>query len=385
MTWNWQRSGWPNFRWKKARLAKAEELFLKRGGELSGLTSHLLKNDQTNIRLEAMATEAMSTSEIEGEYLDRASIRASLQMRLGLTPEQNKSRPREEGIAELMIDISQSFADDLTEEKLCAWQRSIMAGRTDVEDIGRYRTSADPMQIVSSISYQPKVYFEAPPASDLNKEMEGFIDWFNESSPTGSHPLPTLTRAGISHIYFESIHPFEDGNGRVGRAIALKSLSQSLGQPAMIALAATINARKSAYYDALEADNKSLEISPWLSWFAAITLEALRNTQANVEFVIGKAKLLDQIRGQLNERQEKVLTRMFAEGTAGFKGGLSAANYAVIAGSPTATTTRDLSDLVVMGALLRTGERKGTRYHLPIPTSPPRKITIEEDGSIREA
>jgi Fic family protein len=165
-------------------------------------------------------------------------------------------------------------------------------------------------------------------------------------------------------LYFESIHPFEDGNGRIGRALAEKALAQSFDQPALTGLATTILAHQKSYYDALERANKRNEITDWLVWFAEIAIQAQRRTIAHVDFLIAKTKLMDQLRGKINERQQKALLRMMKEGPDGFKGGLSAGNYATITGATPATTTRDLNDLVEKGALVRTGERKHTRYAL---------------------
>ena len=148
--------------------------------------------------------------------------------------------------------------------------------------------------------------------------MARFLDWFNRTAPSGSHPLAALTRAGIAHLYFETIHPFEDGNGRIGRAVAEKALAQGCGQPTLTALAATILLRRKAYYAVLEAANKSNEVTAWLSWFAGIAIEAQRRTTAQVEFLLEKTRLLDRLRGQLNPRQEKALLRMLREGPDGF-------------------------------------------------------------------
>jgi Fic family protein len=165
-------------------------------------------------------------------------------------------------------------------------------------------------------------------------------------------------------LYFESIHPFEDGNGRIGRALAEKALAQSFGQPALTGLATTILAHRKSYYDALERANKEIEITEWLVWFSEIAIEAQQRTIARIEFLIAKTKLLDRLRVTINDRQRKALLRMMKEGPEGFKGGLSAGNYGVITGASPATTTRDLADLVEKGALLRTGERKHARYAL---------------------
>jgi len=182
--------------------------------------------------------------------------------------------------------------------------------------------------------------------------------------------LPALTRAGIAHLYFVSVHPFEDGNGRIGRAIAEKSLAQNLERPTLIALAHTIEAKRKAYYAALERNNHSLDITDWLVYFAQTVLDAQEYTIHCVEFLIEKSKLYDRLAGDLNERQQKVLARMFKEGLSGFKGGLSAENYIRITKTSASTATRDLQDLVAKGALRRTGELKQTRYHLNLPGHP---------------
>ncbi|MGB9151854.1 MAG: Fic family protein, partial [Alphaproteobacteria bacterium] len=316
------------------------------------------------LTIDLMSNEAFKTSEIEGEILNRESLRSSIRRHFGLDPGKQKIQPAERGIADMMIDLYRNYAAPLSHETLFAWHRMITAGRTDLEDIGEYRTHEDPMQVVSGAIYKPKVHFEAPPSETMKREMTRFIAWFNKTAPNGSAPLPALTRASIAHLYFVCIHPFEDGNGRIGRGIAEKALSQSLGQPSLIALSHIIEKHKKNYYDMLEASNKDNEIDDWLAYFSATILDAQDYTQQMVEFLIEKTKLYDKVRGELNERQEKVLERMFREGVEGFKGGLSAENYISITGAARATTTRDLHDLVEKGVLIRTGERKSTRYWL---------------------
>ena len=212
--------------------------------------------------------------------------------------------------------------------------------------------------------HAPKVHFEAPPSDRMAEEIDAFIAWFNRTAPKRASPLSALTRAGMAHLYFECIHPFEDGNGRIGRALAEKALAQCLGQPTLLALADTIGRHKKAYYDALEQANTDNEITGWLVYFAQMLLEAQAQTQARIEFLIAKARLYDRLSGQLNSRQEKVLARMFREGPDGFTGGLSAENYIRITQTSAATATRDLHDLVQKGALTRVGERRYTRYYL---------------------
>ncbi len=197
--------------------------------------------------------------------------------------------------------------------------------------------------------------------------MKRFITWFNRTAPGGAEPVPAIARAGIAHLYFETIHPFQVGNGRVGRAIAEKAIAQSLGQPALIGLATTLLAQRQSYYEALESASKRMEVTAWLAWFAGIALDAQQRAAAQVEFLIAKARLLDRLRGLANDRQQKALLRMLRAGPGGFLGGLSPGKYSTITGASPATSTRDLADLVEKGALIRTGERKHARYALNLP------------------
>jgi len=385
MTWNWQKPDWPKFRWDNARLALAEKEFLVGGGMLAGTVKHLGQEEREHITVESMSTEAVTTSEIEGEVLDRASVQSSIRRQLGLAADKRHVQPAEEGVAEMMVDLYRSFAAPLSKEMLFGWHRMLMSGRLELKDVGRYRTSEEPMQVVSGAINQPKVHFEAPPSAQVPKEMAQFIDWFNRTAPGGSETLPALCRAGVAHLYFECIHPFEDGNGRIGRALAEKSLAQSLGQPTLTALAATILAQQKSYYNALEAANQQIEITGWLAWFAGIVIEAQRRTLALIEFLIYKAKLFERLKGQINDRQEKALLRMFREGPDGFKGGLTAGKYTAITGASPATTTRDLVDLVKVGALVRVGELRHAHYNLAVPLRAVKHVGVDEQGKLVES
>ena len=350
-------------------------------GVFAGTVKHLPDFDQEQLKVEAITTEAVTTSEVEGEVLDRASVQSSIRRQFGLATDSRRVPAAEQGISEMMVDLYRSFAEALSDDMLFSWHRMLFKDRGGLTDIGRYRTGQEAMEIVSGPVHARSVHFEAPPSSRVPEEMARFVAWFNRTAPSGSEPLPALTRAGIAHLYFESIHPFEDGNGRIGRAIAEKALAQSFGQPTLIALAATILSRSKAYYATLEAANQRNEVTAWLSWFAGIALEAQRRTTVRVEFLIEKTRLLDRLRGQLNPRQEKALLRMLREGPEGFKGGLSAGNYATITGASPATATRDLTDLVDKGALFRLGELRHARYHVAIPMGKVPPIVLDEHGN----
>lgn len=362
--WNWEYNNWPNFDYEQNLNTSYEEKFLIDAGKLLGANHLIDESDRQNLVIELMSEEALKSSEIEGEYLNRDSIRASLRRQFGLATDHRKVDPGENGMAEMLLDIYQNFEQPLNHETLFSWHSSLMSGRTDLETIGGYRRHQDPMQIVSGSVYNPNIHFEAPPSNKMQSEMDAFINWFNSSSPEGISPIPALLRAGIAHIYFVSIHPFEDGNGRIARALSEKVLSQHLRQPALIAISHAIEKAKKSYYEQLEENQSGLKIDTWISYFSKTAMIAIDRSKKLTRFVIDKAKLFDCVRDQLNARQEKVLLRMFREGIDGFKGGLSAKNYISITDTYHQQATRDLAKLVEMGALMKEGKGKGTRYHL---------------------
>lgn len=362
--WNWQQDDWPRFRFDKSTLEEREAKFLLRGGLLLGALLHIGDNDKSALTVDLISNEALKTSEIEGEYLNRESVQSSIRRNLGLDTDARRIPPAERGIADMTMDLYRSFAESLTHETMFRWHGMLTAGRRDLKNIGAYRTHDEPMQIISGPIGNPKIHFEAPPSAAVEREMEGFVHWFNNTAPHGNTALPALTRTGIAHLYFATIHPFEDGNGRIARALAEKALSQALGQPTLIALSQTIQKNKNSYYEALHQSSRDNEITAWLGYFADTVLQAQNTTQCMIDFLIQKTKLYDRVKSQLNERQEKALARIFHEGVEGFKGGLSAENYISITGAARATATRDLQDLVDKGVLIRTGALKSTRYHL---------------------
>jgi Fic family protein len=364
MTWNWTQEGWPRFTYDTASLEPLENRFLLSSGEVIGAVRHFSDEESDLLRIELLSDEAVKTSKIEGEILDRLSVQSSLRRQLGLNADNRAVKPQERGIAEMMIDVYDTWATPLDHQTLFRWHSMLMAGNRHIGTIGGYRTHDDAMQIVSGRHDKPTVHYEAPPSKQVPAEMAAYVRWFGRSAPKGEISLPALTRAGIGHLYFESIHPFEDGNGRIGRALAEKSLAQNLGQPSLIALSYTIEHRRKAYYDQLERHQRTLDITDWLVYFAETILEAQQTTLERVAFYIAKARFYDRFRNQFNERQEKTIARMFHQEPAGFTGGLSAENYISITRTSRATATRDLHDLVEKGALTRTGERRHTRYAL---------------------
>jgi len=367
MLWTWQAPDWPNFRYQASELEDLEDRFLHQSGIFRGSIAHVQSDDKAQLTVQWIAEEAHQTSEIEGELLNRDSLQSSIRRHFGLTTDHRRIPPAEAGIAEMMMELYQGHAAPLSNERLFSWHRSLTHGRRDLREVGCYRSGGDPMQVVSGSIHEPKVHFEAPPAASIPAEMETFLAWFTRTAPGAETPLPTLTRAGIAHLYFVTIHPFEEGNGRIARALAGKAIAENLGHPALVPLSQTINRARKEYYARLQQSNHGLEITPWLRYFAQLVLEAQALAQADVEFLITKTRFFDLHRGQFNTRQEKVLMRMFQEGPAGFTGGLSAEKYIRITSTSRPTATRDLHDLMDKSALYRTGQLKGTRYHLQPP------------------
>lgn len=374
MPWNWQNPDWPEFRFHPELLAEREATFLRQSGVVVGTMRHFADAERLPLVIDLISTEALKTSEIEGELLDRDSVQSSLRRQFGLQTDARRVQPAERGISQMLSDLYQHSPDPVDQAAVFRWHTWLVQGRTDLKAVGAYRTHDEPMQVVSGPIHAPKVHFEAPPSARVPEEMDAFLIWFNRTAPSAQNPLPTLVRAGLAHLYFECIHPFEDGNGRIGRALSEKALAQGAGQPTLTALSLTIQRRRKAYYDQLEAANKTLDVDAWLSWFADTVLEAQAHTLRSIEFLLEKTKLFDRLRGQLNERQEKALVRMMAEGPGGFQGGLSAGKYMAITDAPAATATRDLGQLVEFGALRKTGQLKSTRYWLPFDT-------VDQDGA----
>lgn len=368
MRWNWQLPDWPNFQYDSSSLQTAEAKFLKGAGVVIGTLHHLDNDIREGFTVELISQEMVDSSAIEGEVLDRASVQSSLAKQLGLASDSRRANRAEAGAAELMADLYRRYADPLDDQTLYDWHRMLMAGDRRINEIGTYRTHADEMQIVSGALHAPRVHFEAPPSAQVPGEMTRFLSWFNETAPGGPSPMSAITRAAIAHLRFETVHPFEDGNGRIGRAIAEKALAQSLEMPTLTVLAETIRRHRKDYYAELQRASRTNEIDAWLAWFADIVLEAQARTIGKIRFLIEKAKLFERLRGKINDRQEKALLRMFAEGLDGFKGGLSAGNYQTITDAASATATRDLAELVELGALIRSGERRYARYWLAIDT-----------------
>ena len=363
MKYNWQQKDWPNFQYHTDVIEDLLFDFAQRTGRISGVLEGLSEAEQTEAMINLMVSEAIKTSEIEGEYLSRKDVMSSIRRNLGLNPELPVSKDkRVEGVTELMLAIRKHFTAPLTEKMLFDWHTMLMKDSKGIK-IDQWRTHEEPMQIVSGAMGKEVVHFEAPPSNKVHSEMDGFIKWFNESLITIKKPI---VRSAIAHLYFESIHPFEDGNGRIGRAVAEKALSQSIGRPVLFSLSKSIEGNKKEYYDALQKAQRSNEITEWISYFVKTVLDAQIDAEQEIEFTLKKTKFFDQHKSELNERQQRVVRRMLEEGYQGFEGGMNARKYVSIANTSKATATRDLQDLVQKGIFKPIGGGRSTRYDINI-------------------
>jgi len=271
-----------------------------------------------------------------------------------------------EGIGILMIDVRNSYKDELTKEKLFAWHKMLLPVYKDIV-IGAWRTHEEPMQVISGAMGKQKVHYEAPPSGRVPQEMDQFIAWFNDTAPGGKREIKKApVRSAVAHLYFETIHPFEDGNGRIGRAIAEKALSQGMGRPVLLSLSRTIEANKKAYYDALQRAQRSNEITPWIDYFVKTVLDAQVEASAHIDFTLQKVKFFDRFKDRFNERQLTVVKRMLEEGPNGFAGGMNAGKYVSITKTSKATATRDLQELLEMDAFVVIGGGRSTRYEVKL-------------------
>ena len=365
MSYNWQREDWPDFSCDLSSLEASLLLFSEKMGRTRGLLEGLSEGEQTASVIDMMVAEAVKTSEIEGEMISRADVMSSIKNNLGLNPTPELVRDRmAEGVAELMLDVRESFAEPLSEKKLLVWHTMLMKGNGTVQ-VGAWRSHEEPMQVVSGPIGRQKVHYEAPPSSRVPAEMKAFVQWFNDTGSGGKRAMASpLVHSALAHLYFETIHPFEDGNGRIGRAISEKALSQGFNRPVLLSLSRAIEANRNAYYDALQAAQSYNDITAWVAYFVAMVIEAQTQAEEHVEFTLNKAKLFNRFGTELNERQLRVLRRMLEEGPKGFQGGMSAKKYITMTKASKATATRDLQDLVSRGIIVAVGGGRSTRYEM---------------------
>ena len=366
MKYNWQQSDWPDFRYDISEFQDISFAFAEITGHVTGMVKSLPAPVQAEAMINLMVSEAIKTSEIEGEYLSRSDVMLSIRNNLGMDEVSTHiTDQRAKGVADLMVDVRHSYKEPLTKDKLFDWHKMLLSGQHRQITIGAWRTQKEPMQIISGAIGKWKVHFEAPASENVPEEMCCFINWFNSTAPDGENAIKNpVLRSAIAHLYFESIHPFEDGNGRIGRAISEKVLSQNLGRPVLLSLSETIEKNRKAYYQALKTAQKSNEITDWVIYFSNTIHQAQILANEYIEFILNITKLFDQFEQQLNQRQLKVINRMLETGIDGFKGGMSTKKYVAITGTSTATAARDLLKLTKIGLFKQTGGGRSTRYEI---------------------
>ncbi|QTF92198.1 Fic family protein [Halomonas sp. BM-2019] len=373
-TWIWQQPDWPDFHWQAAVIQPRLQEAWRSLGMLLGKAGALPADDDPAVTLDTLLQNIITSSAIEGERLNAASVRSSLARRLGVDGGATAVSSRSEGLADMMMDAIGSPDTALTRERLFQWHRWLFP---DAEAslvrlrVGEWR-GEEPMQVVSGRLDKPKVHFEAPPRQVLENEMAVFLAWFDTSrhDPT----LDPLLRAGIAHFWFVTLHPFEDGNGRLARAIADRALAQADRQGIRLyTMSAAILAERQDYYRVLETSQRgTTDLSDWLAWFLDILLQALEEALAGIERTLAKTRFWQRFaEAGLLPEQIKVLNRLQDGGERGFEGGISAAQYQQVAKVSKATATRHLADLLAKGCLEKLpGGGRSTRYRV-VDSSPP--------------
>ena len=359
--WAWEHPNWPHFVIDESAFESRIEAFFRAAERLSGSVWAMSDDGRDDAAIELMLSEAIATSAIEGENLDRDSVRSSLLAHFGKAVAKTNVGLKAEGAASLIVDTRRNWDRPLTHDLLGAWQTmAVPETLSSVAMRGAYR--AGEMSIVSGFPGRHRVHYAAPPASRVHVEMERFLEWYNADSVGMAGPI----RASVAHLWFERIHPFDDGNGRVGRAISDHALSQSLGRPTLACLATAIEETRNAYYKAFEEfdRNERLDMNGFADYFTAAIVRSQEIALAEIGFVLNKSRFFDRHRDSMNERQVKAMERMFREGRRGFEGGMSTKKYMAITNCPATTATRDLAALCAMGAMVSRGAGRGTRYDI---------------------
>ena len=362
MTYNWQFPNWAEFTYNDSVIDSLTTVFALETGEIKGFIQSISSSVQEDTILQLMISEAVKSSEIEGEFFSRQDIMSSIKRHLGVSKNFAHVRDKKAlGIGALMVEVRNSYQDRLTEKMIKFWHKILMNASPHI-NAGKYRTGTEPMQVISGAVGREIIHYEAPPSYNIPQEMKSFIKWYNNFKVEAGDIKNALIKTSTCHLYFESIHPFEDGNGRIGRAIAEKCLSQSLGVPVLISISSVIERDKKKYYNALKKAQRSLEITKWIFYFSSIILEAQKNAKQVILFTLNKTKFLDKHKGNLNERQLKVILKIFDFGIEGFEGDITAKKYISITKSSRATATRDLQDLVEKNILSQKGAGRNVKY-----------------------
>ena len=370
--WIWQAADWPRFRYDLASLAPLLGNARQAQGHLLGKAESVGAAGLSSALQNIWTGDALATSAIEGEKLDVDAVRSSVARRLGIESSFMAAVPPNiEGLIDVMEDAASRWNSDVNEERLCGWQAALFpSGYSGIRKIqvGQYRSHAAPMQIVSGPLGHEKMHYEAPPSAAVRAEMRLLLDWFNRTRDDSS--IEKLLRAAIAHLWFETIHPFEDGNGRVGRALADMALAQDVKLGYRLhGLSVELLRLKRQYYEALnDAQRGDGEITLWLGWFLQTFCTACTSTSRLIDDALARARFWSEHNTkEVNERQRKVLNKMLDAGPGSFEGGMTNRKYVSMTQSASATATRELTDLTAKGLLVQKGAGRSVRYDIAIP------------------
>lgn len=364
----WQNSDWSRFTWQSDRLLPLLGKARLTQGQLLARAKALGTKLSYEAQAEVLIEEAVKTAAIEGEVLNRDSVRSSVAKHLGL---RQAGLPRVErhvdGLVDVLLEATQQYDKPLTVKRLRAWQAALFpTGYSGLHKIrvGRWRGSQT-MHVVSGPVGREKIHFEAPPSDRLDQEIKGFLGWWKESLGTTEGFL----RAAVAHFWFVTIHPFEDGNGRIARVLTDMALAQDEKLPVRFySLSSQIMEERNAYYDVLEKCQKSdLDITDWLEWFLACLIRAMERSETIIARVLAKAEFWQRHNQTLmNERQRKAVNRLLDAGEGGFQGGLTTRKYVSLTKASRATAFREIADLVNQRVLnqKRDGKGRSTSYDL---------------------
>jgi Fic family protein len=371
----WQRPTWPDLTFSLEAAGAALLDARRMQGEIEGKAKAIGIDKTGEVVREVFAEEVIATAAIEGEKLDPKAVRSSVLRRLGLRHPGPADR-NIDGLVEVINDAVTRHQLPLDHDRLCRWQSALFPGGTSGIRriaVGRYRDHSQPLQIVGGTpGKQEVVYFEAPPSSQVAAEMERFLRWYSATAPQPGQQIKMdgLARAAVAHVWFESIHPFEDGNGRIGRAIVDMAIAQDQRAPMRLySLSRELLESRDGYYDALnEAQLGSGDVTHWVTWFAQkLTAACVRSIEI-IDRALEKSRFwVDHSGVEVNARQRKVLQRLLDDGDGKFLGGLNAEKYIKLTAASKATATRDLTEMVAEGLLWTNGQGKGIRYYVNVP------------------
>jgi len=374
-TWIWRAAAWPKLVYDAHSAAPDLAEAYRMHGVVEGKAAAISLGNTSQVALDALSDEVLATAAIEGERLSLDVVRSSVMRRLGLAASGPSDR-HVDGLVEVISDATTARDAPLGEDRLCRWQSALFPGGTSGIHriaVGRYRDHEDAVQIVSGMPGREVVHYEAPPSKDVSAQMTIFLAWFAEGSnrtPRGAKVIDGLARAAIAHLWFETIHPFEDGNGRIGRAVADMAMTQHLRSPIRLySLSRQLLTSRAEYYEYLnQAQRGGVDVTLWVQWFARQCTAAFDSASRVIDQAIEKQRFWDSITSNgLHERRRKVLQRLLDDGNGGFLGGLNAEKYMKLTGVSKATATRDLADMVEAGQLWRQGVGKAVRYYINVP------------------